>query len=63
MEIKKNRYMISYNGGVVYVSADSIEEATERFKELRIETCKDEISIVKSQDLYEKYLNLKNTKT
>lgn len=59
MEIKKNRYMIKYNNGVVYVSADTIEEAIERYKELRIETCNYEISIVKSQDLYQNYLDSK----
>lgn len=59
MEIKKNRYIIKYNGGVVYVSADSIEEATERYKELKIETCNHEISIVKSQDLYQNYVDSK----
>ena len=47
MEVKTNRYIIKYKEGIVNVPGNTIEEAIEEFKKLRIETTSKEIQGVK----------------
>ena len=54
MEVKTNRYIIKYKEGIVNVPGNSIEEAIEEFKKLRIETTSKEITIVPSQEMYKR---------
>jgi hypothetical protein len=55
MEVKKNRYIIKYKEGFVNVPANNVEEAIERFKELRIETSAKELTIVPAEDVYKRH--------
>ena len=54
MEVKANRYIIKYKEGFVNVPANNVEEAIERFKELRIETSAKELTIVPSDEMYKR---------
>jgi len=57
MEAKeKRRYMIKHNDGKIYVTAATLEEAIERFKEMRIETASKEITFCLSDAMFN-YLN------
>ena len=50
-----NKYVIKFEDGKnVIVSANNLEEAIDRFKELRIETATKEIRVMSSYDLYNK---------
>ena len=55
MEIKMKRYVIKYKEGICSVSANNVEEAIERFKELRIETSAKELTIVPAEDVYKRH--------
>lgn len=56
MEVELNKYVIKYEDGkTVSVSANNLEEAIDRFKELRIETATKEIRVMSSFDLYNKH--------
>ena len=53
MEVEMNKYVIKFEDGKsVIVSANNLEEAIDRFKELRIETATKEIRVMSSYDLY-----------
>jgi hypothetical protein len=53
MEVEMNKYVIKFEDGKsVTVSANNLEEAIDRFKELRIETATKEIRVMSSYDLY-----------
>ena len=55
MEVEINKYVIKFEDGKsVTVSANNLEEAIDRFKELRIETATKEIRVISSYDLYNK---------
>lgn len=55
MEVEMNKYVIKFEDGKsVTVSANNLEEAIDRFKELRIETATKEIRVMSSYDLYNK---------
>ena len=54
MEVKTNRYIIKYKEGFVNVPANNVEDAIERFKELRIETSAKELTIVPSNEMYKR---------
>jgi len=54
MEVKTNRYIIKYKEGFVNVTANNVEEAIQRFKELRIETSAKELTIVPSDEMYKR---------
>ena len=55
MEVEMNKYVIKFEDGKsVIVSANNLEEAIDRFKELRIETATKEIRVMSSYDLYNK---------
>jgi hypothetical protein len=54
MEVKTNRYIIKYKEGFVNVQANNVEEAIQRFKELRIETSAKELTIVPSDEMYKR---------
>jgi hypothetical protein len=54
MEVKSKRYIIKYKGGFVNVPANNVEEAIERFKELKIETTAKELTIVPSDEMYKR---------
>lgn len=55
MEVETNKYVIKFEDGKnVIVSANNLEEAIDRFKELRIETATKEIRVMSSYDLYNK---------
>ena len=56
MEVKLNKYVIKYeNGKSVSVSAKNLEEALDRFKELRIETATKEIRVMTAWERYNKH--------
>jgi hypothetical protein len=55
MEIKMKRYVIKYKEGICSVSANNVEEAIERFKDLRIETSAKELTIVPAEDVYKRH--------
>jgi hypothetical protein len=54
MEVKTNRFIIKYKEGIVSVAANDVAEAIERFKELRIETCAKELTIVPEDEMYKR---------
>ena len=54
MEVKTNRFIIKYREGIVSVAANNVAEAIERFKELRIETCAKELTIVPEDEMYKR---------
>jgi hypothetical protein len=54
MEVKMKRYVIKYKEGICSVSANNVDEAIERFKELRIETSAKEITIVPVDEMYKR---------
>jgi hypothetical protein len=55
MEVEMNKYVIKFEDGKsVIVSANNLEEAIDKFKELRIETATKEIRVMSSYDLYNK---------
>lgn len=45
----ENIYVIKYNGGEVEVVANSITDALQKYKELKMQGCNKEISIVKKE--------------
>jgi len=56
MEVEMNKYVIKFEDGKsVTVSANNLEEAIDRFKELRIETATKEIRVMSSYDLYNRH--------
>jgi hypothetical protein len=55
MDVKTNRFIIKYKEGFVNVPANNVEEAIERFKELRIETSAKEITIVPADEIYKRH--------
>jgi hypothetical protein len=62
MEIKMKRYVIKYKEGICSVSANNVEEAIERFKELRIETSAKELTIVPAEDVYKRHKEIFGSK-
>jgi hypothetical protein len=54
MEAKTNRFIIKYREGIVSVAAKDVAEAIEKFKELRIETCAKELTIVPEDEMYKR---------
>ena len=54
MEVKTNRFIIKYKEGIVSVAANDVEEAIERFKELRIETSAKELTIVPADEMHKR---------
>lgn len=54
MEVKMKRYVIKYKECICSVPANNVEEAIERFKELRIETSAKEITIVPADEMYKR---------
>jgi uncharacterized protein YlzI (FlbEa/FlbD family) len=55
MEVEMNKYVIQFeNGRKVIVSADSLEEAIDRFKELFIDTERREIRVMSAYEMYNK---------
>lgn len=58
MEVELKKYEIKYEDGrKVLVTARSLEEAIEEFKNLRIETATKEIRVISSFDLYNQHKN------
>ena len=56
MEVEMNKYVIQYeNGRSVTVTAKNLEEALDRFKELRIETATKEIRVMTAWERYNKH--------
>ena len=56
MEVEMNRYVIKYeNGKSVSVDAKNLEEALDKFKELRIETATREIRVMSSWEMFNKH--------
>jgi hypothetical protein len=56
MEVELNKYVIKYEDGKsVSVSAKNLEEALDRFKELRIETATMEIRVTTVYERYNKH--------
>lgn len=56
MEVEMNKYVIKFEDGKsVSVSAKNLEEAIERFKELRIETATKEIRVLSSWEMFNKH--------
>ena len=56
MEVELNKYVIKYEDGKsVSVSAKNLEEALDRFKELRIETATKEIRVMSSWEMFNKH--------
>ncbi len=56
MEVELNKYVIKYEDGKsVSVSAKNLEEALDRFKELRIETATREIRVMSSWEMFNKH--------
>jgi hypothetical protein len=62
MEINMKRYVIKYKEGICSVSANNVEEAIERFKELRIETSAKELTIVPAEDVYKRHKEIFGSK-
>ena len=51
-----NKYVIKFEDGKsVIVSANNLEEAIDRFKELRIETATKEIRVMSSWEMFNKH--------
>ena len=56
MEVEMNKYEIKYEDGKsVSVTAKNLEEALDRFKELRIETATKEIRVISAWERYNKH--------
>ena len=56
MEVEMNKYVIKFEDGKsVTVSAKNLEEALDRFKELRIETATKEIRVMTAWERYNKH--------
>jgi len=56
MEVEMNKYVIKYEDGKsVSVTAKNLEEALDRFKELRIETATKEIRVISAWERYNKH--------
>lgn len=56
MEVEMNKYVIKYEDGKsVSVSAKNLEDAIDRFKELRIETATKEIRVMSSWEMFNKH--------
>jgi len=56
MEVEMNKYQIKYEDGKsVLVTAKNLEEALDRFKELRIETATKEIRVISAWERYNKH--------
>ena len=56
MEVEMNKYVIKFEDGKsVTVSAKNLEEALDRFKELRIETATKEIRVMSAWERYNKH--------
>ena len=56
MEVEMNKYVIKYEDGKsVSVSANNLEEALDRFKELRIETATKEIRVMSAWEMFNKH--------
>jgi len=56
MEKVEQKYIMCYeNGRKVIVSAQSLEDAVERFKELRIDTESKEIIVMSAQEMYNQH--------
>ena len=56
MEVQLNKYVIKYEDGKsVSVSAKNLEDAIDRFKELRIETATKEIRVMSSWEMFNKH--------
>jgi len=56
MEVEMNKYVIKYEDGKsVSVTAKNLEEALDRFKELRIETATKEIRVMSAWERYNKH--------
>lgn len=56
MEVETNKYVIKFEDGKsVIVSANNLEEAIDRFKELRIETATKEIRVMSSWEMFNKH--------
>lgn len=56
MEVEMNKYVIKFEDGKsVTVSAKNLEEALDRFKELRIETATKEITVMTAWERYNKH--------
>ena len=56
MEVEMNKYVIKFEDGKsLSVSAKNLEEAIERFKELRIETATKEIRVLSSWEMFNKH--------
>ena len=56
MEVQMNKYVIKYEDGKsVSVSAKNLEDAIDRFKELRIETATKEIRVMSSWEMFSKH--------
>ena len=56
MEKVEQKYIICYEDGrKVIVSAQSLEDAIERFKELRIDTESKEIIVMSAQEMYNQH--------
>ena len=62
MEVKIKRYVIKYKEGICSVSANNVEEAIDRFKELRIETSAKEITIVPADEIYKRHKEIFGSK-
>lgn len=56
MEKIENKYIISYEDGrKIIVSAENLEIALERFKELRIDTESKEIRVMSAYEMYNQH--------
>jgi len=56
MEKVEQKYIMCYEDGrKVIVSAQSLEDAIERFKELRIDTESNEIIVMSAQEMYNQH--------
>jgi hypothetical protein len=56
MEKVEKKYIMCYEDGrKVIVSAQSLEDAIERFKELRIDTESKEIIVMSAQEMYNQH--------
>jgi len=56
MEKVEQKYIMCYEDGKkVIVSAQSLEDAIERFKELRIDTESKEIIVMSAQEMYNQH--------
>jgi hypothetical protein len=59
MDKVENKYIICYEDGrKIIVSADNLENAIERFKELRIDTESKEIRVMSAYEMYNQHKKL-----